>query len=190
MRYIRKGKVYTFGFVLDARYGLGNTVEDAENGKYVPLNEVQDKYYAKNPDASIEEVWNAKTRASRIVLKELKEQKIAEAQLYYDSEDVKGFTLNGTKMWLGNDTRTSLVNSVTIEKESGRESTTLWYNGKTFTMACDKMLEILKALEMYSVECFNRLELHKQIINQFKTQEEVKTYDTTIGYPDKLNVIS
>ena len=68
---------------------------------------------------------------------ELKEMKIAEINAYDKSDAVNSFTLAGKQIWLDKDTRVGLVNSIGIEKESGRMNTTLWYNAEKYVIPVD-----------------------------------------------------
>lgn len=121
-------------------------------------------------------------------LKQAKVDKIAEIAAYDTSDKVNGFILNGLLVWLDKATRVGLMNSTTIAKAAGQETTTLWLGGIKLVVDCDKAIQLLSALEMYALECFNVTASHKAAVNELRTIEEVKAYDYRTGYPKMLEM--
>ena len=121
-------------------------------------------------------------------LKQAKVDKIAEIAAYDTSSSVNGFMLNGLLVWLDKATRVGLMNSTTIAKASGQETTTLWLGGMKLVVDCDKAIQLLSALEMYALECFNVTASHKQAVSELTTIEEVEAYDYKSGYPKMLEM--
>lgn len=121
-------------------------------------------------------------------LKQAKADKIAEITAYDTSSSVNGFMLNGLLVWLDKATRVGLMNSTTIAKASGQETTTLWLGVMKLVVDCDKAIQLLSALEMYALECFNVTASHKQAVSELKTIEEVEAYDYKAGYPKTLEM--
>ena len=121
-------------------------------------------------------------------LKQAKVDKIAEIAAYDTSSSVNGFVLNGLLVWLDKATRVGLMNSTTIAKASGQETTTLWLGGMKLVVDCDKAIQLLSALEMYALECFNVTASHKQAVSELTTIEEVEAYDYKAGYPKMLEM--
>lgn len=80
------------------------------------------------------------------------------------------------------------MNSTQIEKASGKENTTLWFNGKSYVIPCDTAIQMLSALELYALDCYNVTAQHKANVEALTTKEEVEEYDYTTGYPEKLNL--
>lgn len=80
------------------------------------------------------------------------------------------------------------MNSTTIAKAAGQETTTLWLGGLKLVVDCDKAIRLLSALEMYALECFNVTASHKQAVSQLTTIEEVEAYDYKAGYPKMLEM--
>ena len=116
-----------------------------------------------------------------------KEEAIEQITEYDQSEDVNSFTLQGKTMWLPKETRVGLVNSVTIEKNAGKETTVLWFGGERYELPVDTALQMLSALELYALECYNVTAAHKAAVNALESVEDVVAYDYTQGYPEKLN---
>ena len=117
----------------------------------------------------------------------IKEEAIEQITEYDQSEDVNSFTLQGKTMWLSKETRVGLVNSVTIEKNAGKETTVLWFGGERYELPVDTALQMLSALELYALECYNVTAAHKAAVNALESVEDVVAYDYTQGYPEKLN---
>ena len=116
-----------------------------------------------------------------------KEQLIEEIDEYDTSSDVNSFTLGGKQMWLPKETRVGLVNSITIEKAAGKENTTLWFDGEKYELPVDNALQMLSALELYALECYNVTAAHKANVIALESVDDVVAYDYESGYPDKLN---
>ena len=121
-------------------------------------------------------------------LEQAKRQKIAEIEAYDTSSKVNGFKLNGMVVWLDKATRVGLMNSTTIAKAAGNKTTTLWLGGVKLEVECDKAIQLLSALEMYALECFNVTAAHKKEVSELTTIEEVEGYDITKGYPQMLKM--
>ena len=133
----------------------------------------------------VSEEWRERCKAT---LEKAKKEKL-EAILAYDtSSDVNGFILNGNKVWLDKETRVGLMNSTTIAKSVGQKTTTLWLGSMKLVVDCDKTIQLLSALEMYALECFNVTASHKQAVNKLTTIEEVEAYDYKSGYPKMLEM--
>lgn len=121
-------------------------------------------------------------------LEQAKADKIAEITAYDTSSSVNGFVLNGLLVWLDKATRVGLMNSTTIAKAAGSETTTLWFGGVKLVVDCDKAIQLLSALEMYALECFNVTASHKAAVNELRSIEEVEAYDYKTGYPKMLEM--
>lgn len=107
---------------------------------------------------------------------------------YDSSSAVNAFGLNGMQVWLDKATRVGLMNSTTIAKAMGQKTTTLWLGGYQLEVDCDKAIQLLSALEMYALECFNVTAAHKKAVSELDNIEAVLTYDYKSGYPDKLKM--
>ena len=121
-------------------------------------------------------------------LEQAKADKIAEITAYDTSSSVNGFMLNGLLVWLDKATRVGLMNSTTIAKAAGQQTTTLWLGGIKLVVDCDKAIQLLSALEMYALECFNVTASHKQAVSELTSLEDVEVYDYKAGYPKMLEM--
>ena len=79
------------------------------------------------------------------------------------------------------------MNSLTIEKNAGKEESTLWFNNICVTINCDAAIQMLSALELYALNCYNVTAQHKKTVEELTNVEDVINYDYTVGYPTKLN---
>ena len=121
-------------------------------------------------------------------LKQAKVDKIAEIAAYDTSDKVNGFVLNGLLVWLDKATRVGLMNSTTIAKAAGQQTTTLWLGDVKLEVDCDKAIQLLSALEMYALECFNVTAAHKKAVSELKTINEVEAFDVTADYPKQIEM--
>ena len=122
------------------------------------------------------------------VLQRAKETVIAAIEAYDTTPAVNGFILNGERVWLDKSTRVGLMNSTQIAKAMGQKTTALWFGGMQIEVNCDKAIQLLSALEMYALECFNVTAVHKKAVAEMSTVEEVLGYDYTKGYPEQLKM--
>ena len=113
---------------------------------------------------------------------------LAEIEKNDTSSAVNSFMLNGRRVWLDKATRVGLMNSTTIAKAMGQPTTTLWLGDVKLVVECDKAIQLLSALEMYALECFNVTAAHKKAVAKMSTVEEVLAYDYTAGYPKMLEM--
>ena len=106
----------------------------------------------------------------------------------YDvSMDVNSFFLNGLQVWLDKPTRVGLMNSLNIEKTAGKETSTLWFGNIKLDINTEAAIQMLSALELYALKCYNKTAEHKVNIENMTSVEDVVNYNFTEGYPDKLN---
>lgn len=143
---------------------------------------------ASGEQASMEEIREISEGLGAEPLGYMKKAMLAYIEKYDASSSVNSFLLNGMEVWLDKATRVGLMNSTTIAKSMGQEKTTLWLGSYQLEVDCDKAIQLLSALEMYALECFNVTASHKATVGELKTIEEVLTYDYKSGYPDKLKM--
>lgn len=121
-------------------------------------------------------------------IEEAKGMLLAEIEAYDTSSAVNGFALNGAVVWLDKATRVGLMNSTSITKAMGQPTTTLWLGESKMEVPCDTAIQLLSALEMYALECFNVTAAHKKAVSELNSIEEVEKYDITAGYPAQLRM--
>lgn len=161
----------------------------------VLLNEREEKREQETPEGEKTEVtvftydatWLDLTKQHDPVAA-AREEVLKNIEAYDTSSAVNGFVLNGQSVWLEKATRVGLMNSTTIAKAMGQDTTTLWLGDNRLVVDCDKAIQLLSALEMYALNCFNVTAAHKKAVNELTDIGEVLGYDYTKGYPEKLTM--
>ena len=138
--------------------------------------------------ASMEEIKEISEGLGSEPLEYMKKAMLAYIEKYDASSSVNSFLLNGMEVWLDKATRVGLMNSTTIAKSMGQQKTTLWLGSYQLEVDCDKAIQLLSALEMYALECFNVTAAHKKAVSELDNIEGVLTYDYKSGYPEKLKM--
>lgn len=118
----------------------------------------------------------------------LRAEVIKEINAYDVSPSVNDFKLNDALVWLDKDTRVGLMNSTTIQKAAGLEETVLWLGETPLRINCDLAIQLLSALELYALECFNKTAEHRKNVLALETIDEILAYDYTQGYPEMLDM--
>lgn len=140
-------------------------------------------------ETAVDEAYAAwKTATANRRLARAKREVLKQIEAYDTSSAVNGFVLNGAVVWLDKATRVGLMNSTTIAKAMGQATTTLWLGGTKLEVGCDKAIQLLSALEMYALGCFNVTAAHKKVVAELTDIAEVLSYDYTKGYPAKLTM--
>ena len=159
------------------------------------LNEEMDAYecvecsmpVSEYSETAVNEAYAAwKTTTANRGLARAKREILKHIEAYDTSSAVNGFVLNGAVVWLDKATRVGLMNSTTIAKAMGQATTTLWLGDTKLEVGCDMAIQLLSALEMYALECFNVTAAHKKAVAELTDIGEVLSYDYTKGYPEKL----
>ena len=141
-------------------------------------DQIDDIYYNIQVDFGIESPISKLDQAKKEIIRKIDE--------YDTSVNVNSFKLNGVDVWLSKDTRVGLMNSISIEKAAGKEQSVLWFNSICVTVNCDSAIQMLSALELYALDCYNKTSQHKINVQNLSSIEEVHNYDYTQGYPSKL----
>lgn len=160
-----------------------------ERYDYKPSMEfVLNDILSSGEQASMEEIKEISEGLGAEPLGYMKKAMLAYIEKYDASSSVNSFLLNGMGVWLDKATRVGLMNSTTIAKSMGQEKTTLWLGSYQLEVDCDKAIQLLSALEMYALECFNVTAAHKKAVSELDNFEGVLTYDYRAGYPEKLKM--
>lgn len=119
-------------------------------------------------------------------VEEFKTIKISEITTYDKSEEINSFTIQSVKLWLDKETRTGLKLRFDAEKASGVENTTLWYGNIKIPLNVDVAISLLLQVELYASGSYDTTQQHIANVMNLTTIENVKVYDFTVNYPDKL----
>ena len=111
---------------------------------------------------------------------------------YDSSEHVNSFSIGGVNTWLDKATRVGLKLRFEAEKRLGKTETTLWQNEMQFPLPLVgdvTALDMLDGIELYASFCYDVTQMHLANIVTLTSVEEVKNYDYTSGYPEKLKFL-
>lgn len=160
-----------------------------ERYNYKPSMEfVLNDILSSGEQASMEEIKEISEGLGAEPLEYMRKAMIHYIEKYDSSTAVNAFELNGMQVWLDKATRVGLMNSTTIAKSMGQKTTTLWLGSYQIEVDCDKAIQLLSALEMYALECFNVTAAHKKAVSSIESVEDILTYDYKSGYPEKLKM--
>lgn len=106
--------------------------------------------------------------------------------LYDSSESINNFAINGIKLWLDKQTRTSLSYTLSLESEGVMS---LWSPGLPpvrFDIEVPALKQMLNRLEMYAKETYDVTQNHKATVYSLSTADEVLNYNFRAGYPETI----
>lgn len=117
---------------------------------------------------------------------DIRKEKIDEI-LYFDSSKlINSFFIGDFEVWLDKATRVGLKLRFDAEIASGKTDTILWYDGMQFPLNLQMALKMLNDIELYASACYDNTQAHIGNVKSFEAIEEIKTYDYSTGYPEKL----
>lgn len=102
------------------------------------------------------------------------------------NNDINYFIVEGNKYWLDKDTRVSLTNSITIQKDAGLEEVILWLDGKLYKTNADYALSFIRSLELYAMNCNNNIQQHLMEIFNLNDRDALFEYNISTGYPEPI----
>ncbi len=168
---------------------IGATPADYHRSYFIPLTDEQVAFREANPSASIAEILAmALTPPPEPTLDDLRAEKLAALDEHDTSPAVNSFTFQGRQMWLDKATRVGLANSIAIEADAGRTQTRLWFDGALYTLPITAARQMLAALELYALDCYNVTASHRAAILALDTPQAIADYDITASYPSPLNL--
>lgn len=188
---------YNTGLILknlnEERFQCSYDFSDAGQ-KYLILNDDQVEYYNNNPFASSYDIWNMTQKEDVEIIQELpiddsemyRIQTIENIKNYDKSSAVNSFIINKDYAWIDRDTRVSLMNTANIRKQNNHNEMVLWLDNISYTLTCDKLIQMLMELEEYAFECYNVTQQHISKVNEL-TWDELINYDYKSNYPEKIN---
>lgn len=171
-KYIKDGKIKNQNKITVIKDGMTT---------YNPTHEMLiedgwELYVAPEPELPTEEELLAQEKAN----------KKRSIERYDSSNNVNEFYIQDISVWLDKETRTGLMLRFQAEKAMGNENTTLWHNGVQFPLTLDDAVQMLYALEVYASQCYDNTQYHMAEVDKLETLDEVKAYDYSTGYPEKL----
>lgn len=128
----------------------------------------------------------------RIKIKRAKQAKIRDIEHYDSSKEVNICTIqmgeNSIQYWANKTERSSLKTAIQDCITMGRETYRLDLRDANISVEvpCEKLLQMLAALEVYAIDCYNKTTDHIYAVNALETLEEIEAYDFRVGYPEIL----
>ena len=119
-------------------------------------------------------------------------RKLRDLENYDNSSEVNDCVIvyQGQELhyWANKTERNDLKNAVRDYLSMGRTEYRLDLRDKgiSITLSCELLLQMMAALEVYAIECYNKTTDHNYAIKALETLEEVEAYDFKVGYPEKL----
>lgn len=159
---------------------------------YRELSVEQKNFYLEHPDATLYEIVNCRlnpTPEPIDPLAQVKSNKIGDIDNYDMSSSVNGFYYNNQFMWLDRDTRACLRNTIESLEIMSMNELNIWYNDIHITLDLNSAKQLLSALEVYAMQCYNVTASHKVEVNSMTTVDEVESFDITSDYPEMLHFI-
>lgn len=158
---------------------------------------IKDGFQTFNPteEMLLEEGWVEyiePTLSDEELLDEVKKGKITLINKYDNSEEINQCVIkqgeNEFYYWANKSERSTLKTAIQDCLTMGIETYRLDLRelGVSFTIPCQNMLQMLSALEVYAIQCYNKTTDHIFNVKQLENMEDVENYDFTQGYPEKL----
>ena len=125
-----------------------------------------------------------------ILIVRARRRKLDELHRYDESSEVNDCIIiyQGKEIhyWANKDERNDLKNAVRDCVSMGRTEYRLDLRDKgiSITLPCELLLQMMAALEVYAIDCYNKTTDHEFAINALTTLEEVESYDFKVGYPE------
>lgn len=172
------------------------TITDKKTGEE---KEVKSNVYNPTHEMLLENGWveyvpvnNAKEVPMFMRVKTAKARKLYNLEEYDNSSEVNDCIImyEGRELhyWASKTERNDLKNAVRDYLSMGRTEYRLDLRDKgiSITLPCELLLQMMAALEVYAIECYNKTTDHNYAIKALETLEEVDAYDFKVGYPEKL----
>lgn len=127
----------------------------------------------------------------RVLVERAKRVKLDELHKFDESSEVNNCIIvyqgNELHYWASKDERNDLKNAVRDCISVGRDvyRLDLRDKGLSIELQCELLLQMMAALEVYAIDCYNKTTDHEFAIKALETLEEVEAYDFKVGYPDK-----
>ena len=143
-------------------------------------------------DGWTEYVFKPREWPVEIQIQRVKDRKLRELKRYDESEEVNDCIImyQGQELhyWASKDERNDLKNAVRDCIAMGRDTYRLDLRDKgvSISLHCEALLQMLSALEIYAIDCYNRTTDHELAIKYLTTKDEIEDYNFKVGYPDKL----
>lgn len=191
--------------ILPASYRVGTTIEEYEQGAYLPLSDEQAAFHAAHPEASQMEVWNMELTSTpqpeplpeADALEIARQAKLAEieaqdkfSEKFFVMITQGGVEIANVTLWANSALRTSLISSTLPAVASdGKTTTTLWSTttpSQPLEVPIDWAKKNLLTLEIYAKRTYDLMQINKNATLAATTVEEIAQIDVKANYPHFL----
>lgn len=107
-------------------------------------------------------------------------------QNYDMSDNVNGFFLNGSQLWLTKPMRESLLTSLNMFAKAGVDTFPFVLGDVAMELPCATLEQMLAAVEVYATQCMMVTAGHTAKVNAMRSEQRMLDYDFTKGYPEML----
>lgn len=166
-------------YIKDNKIKLANQIVIKKNKKQIINPKESDiiedgwtEYIVQEPTE--EEILNIK-----------KNDKKNDIEFYEDS--LKGIIIDGEEVQVDTETMNKMTFRVMAESAMNKNKTSLWFNGKEYSMKTKDAMELLYNMQVYFGELFDIANNHKFNIENLENIDEIESYDYINGYPEKIN---
>ena len=126
----------------------------------------------------------------KVLIERARRMKLDELHKYDESSEVNDCIIvyQGEEIhyWADKTERNDLKNAVRDCIAMGRDvyRLDLRDKGVSINLPCEALLQMLSALEIYAIDCYNRTTDHEFAIKSLTTKDEIEAYDFKVGYPE------
>lgn len=168
-----------------------STLDNAEGYTEIDIQEAEriEKEREQEARKKREERHSATSQDKKeeLPLEAEKARKIAEIEDYSNSDNVNDLTFKGLHTWVTPAVRANYLVSLDAAELLGEKDITFVVEGVQVTLAIEKVRIILAQIQRYADACYIVTEGHKRAVRALENVDEVRGYDFTKGYPNKLN---
>lgn len=161
--------------------GTGKTY----NGQYIKVGE---DFIINPSEETLLKYGYEKVEVPEDELKDAISAKVAEIKAYDQSDAVNSFKLNGMSVWINREDRIGTRRAIELDAEAGKTESDIWLHGFHLRVNCQLAMKLLDMVDSYAYEAYNVTQQHLYAVQQLKTAEDVRKYDHTQGYPEKLDL--
>lgn len=172
------------------KFKIGTTYEDYLVGAYVELSDDQIRFMQAHPNATIKEIIELKL-VTNIAADEVdiaRKNKLQELFDYDNSPAVNSFTINKTILaWFTPAERNNYKQSIEAAKLLSKDKLTFIVNNNILEVSTRNAEIMLAMIQDYADQCYIQTVKHRFNIESLTNVDDIKGYDYTINYPDKLD---
>lgn len=166
---------------------FGNDIVVSKDGM-VTINPSEENILADGWEVYVVPVYEP---TEEELLEQAKEEKIRELHDYDESKEVNNCVIvyQGEEMdyWADKHERDALKSALADFIAMGRLTyrLDLREKGISITLPCETLMQMLAALEVYAVDCYNRTTDHEFFVKSITTKDEIEAYEFRgNGYPE------